>query len=102
MTTKYMIIEDGELLDGEFRDRDRLFKTIPLCAFGTKILMLDLGEALTGSSPAREVTEDMVREYYEAGHYRFCPLVEEYIPLPMGLEEQRATDADYARQTEGV
>lgn len=74
-TTSYQIIEpyrDGTLqpMDGEtFHTKVALFKSLPYADFDAMVIAIDLAECLAdGSTPCRNVTEDVTVECWSQLH----------------------------------
>jgi hypothetical protein len=86
MATTYMIFENGQPLDGEaFGNIVGLFKTLPYADADAMVIAIDLAECIDGgSTPCRDVTEDVVVECWswldrseredlaERGHFKLA------------------------------
>jgi len=68
-TTRYMIIEDGQPVDGSILKKQGLFDALPFADEDAEIVSFDLSEVLSpegGSTPMRLCTEDIVTEWWSA------------------------------------
>lgn len=106
MSTQFLIIDDGKIVDGELLDREGVIRTLPHCGAGAKVLAFDLSAALSGRIRViYDATIPLVREAHgerawTRAEIEGSPLLSSYIELPVSREEQRADDAD-ARRFEG-
>ena len=65
MPITYAIIENGQPMDGVFLDKRELFITIPFAKYDAMIIAIDLDELRDGgTTPCRDVTEDMTVEWW--------------------------------------
>lgn len=66
-TPTYAIIEDGRPMDGDLYTRDELLKVMRFADYDATIVAFDLGEiASSGTTPMRDVTEDMTIAWWDA------------------------------------
>lgn len=102
MTTKYLVVQNDQPVDGEFKDREAALNALPLCDAFTEVLEFDLDDAMRGGgSEIHNVTHQLILE----GHAQAWWTREEieksvlcyHITLPISREEQRADDADARR-----
>ena len=66
-TTRYMIIEDGNPMDGVIFNKQGLIDALLYADYDAEIVSFDLSEVLSpegGSTPMRLCTEDMVTEWW--------------------------------------
>lgn len=101
MTTRYLIIENGDLVDGAMLDRDGVIKTLPYCKSGAKVLAFDLERALIGLTSIYDDTALFIRSTHAKQAWTRDDIagsvLADYITLPLSREEQRADDADARR-----
>ena len=65
---RYMILEDGQALDGEVMTFDKLMKAIPFASYDATIVEFDLGEIATYLvTHMTAVTEDMTAQWWDHG-----------------------------------
>lgn len=66
-TTRYMIIEDGQPMDGELLLKEHVFAGIAYAGYDAEIVSFDLAECVgSGATPMRLCTEDLVTEWWSA------------------------------------
>jgi hypothetical protein len=64
-TTRYMIIEDGNPMDGVIFNKQGLFSALLYADYDAEIVSFDLAEAMSSTStPMRKCTEDLVTEWW--------------------------------------
>lgn len=64
-TTRYMIIEDGQPMDGEIYHKDGLFVALLYADHDAEVFAFDPSEVLRdGIASIRLVTEDLVTEWW--------------------------------------
>jgi hypothetical protein len=66
-TTRYMIIEDGQPMDGAIHNKQGLFDALLYADEDAEIVSFDLSEVLSpdgGTTPMRLCTEDLVTEWW--------------------------------------
>jgi hypothetical protein len=64
-TTRYMIVENGGPMDGEFFTKAQLFDALLYADEADEVVSFDMSECLRdGSTPMRLCTEDMVTEWW--------------------------------------
>ncbi len=102
MATTYMIIENGQPMDGELMSRERLISALPFADVGAKVLAFDLSAAVGGGTTITNVTKDMVLAAWRAGAFDGYDnarngLAGEYIIFPMSRSEGARAAADYFR-----
>lgn len=101
MTTTYMIIENGQPMDGELMGRERLLSSLPFAGVGAKVLAFDVAEAIGGEATITNVTRDMVLSAWRAGYFDGYDnardgLAGEYIIFPLSRTEGARAAADHA------
>lgn len=79
MAKSYMILENGQPMDGEIFSQDRLLKALPHADFDAVIVEFDIGE-ICGSmcGPMNVVTEDMTMQWWDnhGGHNETLAMIE--------------------------
>lgn len=69
MALTYMIIEDGQPMDGEAYDKLKLFAALPYADFDAEVVAFDFAELRADlTTPMRVVTEDMTVECWSRLH----------------------------------
>lgn len=63
---RYMILEDGQALDGEVMTFDKLMKAIPFADYDATIVEFDLGELMSSyGTPMTVCTEDVTSQWWD-------------------------------------
>lgn len=81
MMFKYVILEDQQPVDGEFKTEDQVYRSLPNCDRAAMVWSLDFNFS-TGTVVGRNVTEDIVREAFEDGFLtRDDPIAREHLTV---------------------
>lgn len=69
MTTTYMIIEDGQPMDGTAYTFERLMSALPFASYDAEVIAFDMGELRRDlSTPLRIATEDVTAAWWADHH----------------------------------